>query len=275
MSSSPIKVQWSGHTDVGRYRKENQDRFISLKIDSKNIYHLGKSGEDLLINNSFIFAVSDGMGGANAGEYASRAVIEQITFLLPKFINKKIYGIKNNIKSVLLELLLNVHNSITKLSKAYPDLSGMGATLSLCWLFNNKLYYAHIGDSKIYHLNKKGEFKQITRDDTYIQSLIDKGTITIYEAKEHQNRNLLQQVLGGKIDKIDPQLGNIQLNNGDRLLICSDGLSEGLVDSSLKRYLQYCPILIQEGNTLAKKMVDDSVRLDGKDNSTAICLEIN
>ncbi len=271
-------ITWSGHSDSGRFRSKNQDRFIALKVDGEGIYHLGKRGEDSLNQCNFVFAVSDGMGGANAGDFASRAVVEQIALLFPSVCKIQAQGMEVCFQNVLMELLSNLHAVISNMGSSYKELEGMGATLSMVWIRAEQLYFAHIGDSRIYHLKKEGDFRQITKDDTHIAWLKEKGAISEYEARNDPRRNILQQVIGGKTQHLNPQFGELALSNEDRFLICSDGLNEGLMDSAIKRMMidaQSISTLDLEMESLAEKMVKQSISEDGKDNTTALCIQIN
>ncbi|MDG1701343.1 MAG: protein phosphatase 2C domain-containing protein [Opitutae bacterium] len=268
-------LKWSGHTDVGRFRSNNEDSFLALQVNGEGVFRLGKWGQAEMGDNDFVFAVSDGMGGANAGEYASHVVAEQITQLFPKIFHAQAQGMTLYFQDVLSELLSNVHRDISKMGESYLELEGMGATLSLCWVRSDRLYFAHVGDSRIYHLDQDDSFKQLTIDHTHIGWLKEKGKISDYEARNDPRRNILQQVIGGKTQHLSPQFGELIFDAKDRLLICSDGLNEGLMDSALKRMLKFdTPIYKDESNVIAQRMVDESVHEDGKDNTTALCFEV-
>ena len=104
-ASSPAKsISWSGQTDVGRFRKENQDAFLALTLDGEGVYRLGKYGEGSLHVADYIFAVSDGMGGANAGDFASRIAVDQITRLLPAAFRSSAGGLGVGFQDLLGEL---------------------------------------------------------------------------------------------------------------------------------------------------------------------------
>lgn len=275
MSEQRRILRWSGHTDVGRFRSNNEDSFLALQVNGEGVLRLGKYGEAEVGTNDFVFAVSDGMGGANAGEYASHLVAEQMTELFPKVFQTQAQGLTVYFQDVLNELLTNVHDSLCKMGESYSELEGMGATLSLCWVRSDRLYFAHVGDSRIYHLNETESFNQLSIDHTHIGWLKEKGAISDYEARNDPRRNILHQVIGGKTQHLSPQFGELVFESKDRLLICSDGLIEGLMDSALKRMLNFPnPIYEGQSNRLAQSMVDESVREDGKDNTTALCFEV-
>ena len=275
MSEERKILKWSAHTDVGRFRSNNEDSFLALQVNGEGVFRLGKWGEAEIGTSDFVFAVSDGMGGANAGEYASHLVAEQMTHLFPKVFQTQAQGMTVYFQDVLNELVTNVHSSLSDMGECYSELEGMGATLSLCWVRSDRLYFAHVGDSRIYHLSKTGSFNQLSKDHTHIAWLKEKGEISDYEARNDPRRNILHQVIGGKTQRLNPQFGELVFESKDRLLICSDGLIEGLMDSALKRMLNFSnPIYEVQSEGVAQAMVDESVREDGKDNTTALCFEV-
>lgn len=275
MSEERKILKWSAHTEVGRFRSNNEDSFLALQVNGEGVFRLGKWGEAEIGTSDFVFAVSDGMGGANAGEYASHLVAEQMTQLFPKVFQTQVQGMTVYFQDVLNELVTNVHSSLSDMGECYSELEGMGATLSLCWVRSDRLYFAHVGDSRIYHLSKTGSFNQLSKDHTHIAWLKEKGEISDYEARNDPRRNILHQVIGGKTQRLNPQFGELVFESKDRLLICSDGLIEGLMDSALKRMLNFSnPIYEVQSEGVAQAMVDESVREDGKDNTTALCFEV-
>lgn len=272
-TAHPQRIDWSGITDVGRFRKENQDAFLALSLDGEGVYRLGKYGDAQLESCDYIFAVSDGMGGANAGDFASSIAVDQITRLLPAAFRSSAGGLGVGFQDILGELFDQIHAEIVQLGRSYEELSGMGATLSLCWVRPEWLYFAHIGDSRIYHLPAAGGIKQVSEDHTHVGWLQRKGELTELEARSHPSRNALQQVLGGKNQHLSPHFGAIGYEVGDKFLICSDGLVEGLFNSGMERLIRK-PGPMDKGNP-AERLVAEAVRTSGKDNTTALVFELS
>ncbi len=270
--ASPGRIEWYGVTDVGRFRKENQDAFLALSLDGEGVYRLGKYGDASLANSDFIFAVSDGMGGANAGDFASRIAVDKITRLLPRAFQTSAGGLQVGFQDLLTELFDQIHAELLELGRSYEELSGMGATLSLCWVRPEWIYFAHVGDSRIYHLPAAGGIKQISEDHTHVGWMQRNGELTEMQARSHPGRNRLQQVLGGKNQHLNPQLGAVGYEAGDCFLICSDGLIEGLFNSGLKRLIRK-PGPFDKGNP-AERLVAEAVQTDGKDNTTALVFQL-
>jgi protein phosphatase len=272
-TSTPAQsITWSGLSDVGRYRKENQDAFLALSLDGEGVYRLGKYGDGGLDKADYIFAVSDGMGGANAGDFASRIAVDQITRLLPSVFRSSAEGLGVGFQDILGEIFDKIHAELVQLGRSYEELSGMGATLSLCWVRPEWVYFAHIGDSRIYHLPAQGGIRQISEDHTHVGWLQRKGELSEVQARSHPSRNALQQVLGGKNQHLSPHFGAIAYEAGDKFLICSDGLVEGLFNRGMERLIRK-PGPHDKGNP-AERLVAEAVHTDGKDNTTALVFEM-
>ena len=271
-SQSAQSITWYGLTDVGRFRKENQDAFLALILDREGVRRLGKYGEGTLAASDYIFAVSDGMGGANAGDFASRIAVDQITRLLPAAFRSSAGGMGVGFQDLLGEIYDSIHAELVQLGYSYEELSGMGATLSLCWVRPEWLYFAHIGDSRIYHLPAAGGIRQVSEDHTHVGWLQRQGKLREMQARNHPGRNGLQQVLGGKNQHLSPHFGAIGYEPGDAFLICSDGLVEGLFNSGMERLIRK-PGPNDKGNP-AERLVAEAVRTDGKDNTTALVFEL-
>lgn len=271
-ASEAKAIQWSGLSDVGRFRKNNQDAFLALALNGEGVRRLGKYGEAELNESDYIFAVSDGMGGANAGEFASQIAVEKITQLLPQSFSAAASGITVGYQDLLRELFNQIHRELTKMGQAYAELSGMGATLSLCWVRPAWAYFAHVGDSRIYHLPAAGGIQQLSHDHTHVGWQQRRGELAETEARNHPGRNGLQQVLGGKNQNLNPQFGVIGYEAGDSFLICSDGLVEGLWDSGMQRLIRN-PSKDAPAD-VAERLVTEAVQTDGKDNTTALVFKV-
>lgn len=276
MSEPPLtpadSIVWSGLTDVGRFRKNNEDAFLALTVNGEGIRRLGKFGDADLKKNDFVFAVSDGMGGANAGEFASKIAVDKIAHQFPQAFRSAARGLSIGFQDILTELFDSIHREVTHMGFCYEELRGMGATLSLCWVRPGWLYFGHVGDSRIYHLPQSGGIRQVSEDDTHVGWLQRQGKISELQARTHSGRNALQQAIGGKTQKLSPQFGAIGYEVGDRFLICSDGLVEGLWNSGMERLIRN-PGPQATGNS-AERLVAEAVRTDGKDNTTAVVFEV-
>lgn len=271
-AAAPL-VRWSGLTDVGRVRKNNEDVFLALAVDGHEVRFLGKTGEASLGASDFVFAVSDGMGGAKSGEFASRITVDRVTRLFPRVFRQAASGMGAGFNDVLEELVTAIHNDLLKLGYSYEECAGMGATLSLCWLRPDWMYFAHLGDSRIYYIPHDGPMVQVTHDHSHVGWLRRKGQLNEREARTHPRRNALQQALGAGHQFIEPHIGAVAHRPGDRFLVCSDGLTDGLWDRHLEEILR-APTPTAGQPSLAKQLVDQSVSQSGRDNTTAVVVEI-
>lgn len=268
------ELRWSGCTDVGRVRKNNEDAFLGLTFDAREVHRLGKIGESSTEKNDFAFAVCDGMGGAKSGEFASNIAVEKITKLLPAAFHQKALGFESGFTDVLTELFRQVHRSLVYLGGSYEETEGMQTTMSLAWFTPELFCFGHIGDSRIYHLPKgKSDIKQLTDDDTYVGWMFRNGQLNEYEARTHPRRNVLQRALGGANQFVDPQVGAVKYERGDIFLLCSDGLTDGLFDHAIAELLRTDTEKFQ--STPANLLVDASVSNSGKDNTTAVVVQVS
>ncbi|MFC7546267.1 PP2C family protein-serine/threonine phosphatase [Plantactinospora sp. GCM10030261] len=189
-----LTLRYAAHSDRGLIRDGNQD----------SVY----AGPRLL-------AVADGMGGMAAGDVASNIVIGAMAPL-----DEDVPG--DALVDALRSAVDTANQQLRDTVDANPQLEGMGTTLTATLFSGSKIGMVHIGDSRAYLL-RDGEFGQITKDDTYVQMLVDEGRISMEEASSHPQRSLLTRALDGR--DIDPEYSVRQVLPGDRYLICSDGLS--------------------------------------------------
>ncbi len=265
-----IRLRWSALSDVGRFRKNNEDAFLALTFDAQELRYLGKIGEGNLEQGDFVFAVSDGMGGAKSGEFASKIAVEIITKLLPKSFPLSAQRIDAGLTDVMRELYERIHHAMVDMGRHYEECAGMGATLSLCWFMPDWVYFGHIGDSRIYYLPKHGPMVQVSEDHSYVGWLVREGKLNEREARNHPQRHALNQVLGAGQKSIDPQIGRIAWEKGDRFLICSDGLVDGLWDRKIEELTRMND---EQGLLNAVTLVRQSVADSGRDNTTALIIE--
>ena len=140
--------------------------------------------------------------------------------------------------------------------------------MSVCWFTPGWMYFGHIGDSRIYHLPRnKTAVKQLTEDDTYVGWLFRNGKINEYELRTHPRRNVLQRALGGENQFVEPQAGAVACERGDVFLLCTDGLIDGLFDGQLVE-------LLRAKDNSAQKLVAASVKNSGRDNTTALVVQV-
>lgn len=265
-------LRWSGMTHRGRVRPNNEDAFLALCFDGHDIRYLGKIGHASAATADFVFAVSDGMGGAQSGEFASRITIDKLSHWLPRSFRMGAIGVANDAVDLLSELFSSIHEELINLGRSYEECQGMGTTLSMCWLTPERMYFGHIGDSRIYHLPHTGGLHQITQDHSHVGWLRRKGKINEREARSHPMRHALNQALGANQLFIDPQIGAVVYEPGDRFLLCTDGLTDGLWDKHLEEFLCH-PAPDRAKIPPAQRLIQESLERSGRDNLTAVVVE--
>ncbi len=271
-------LRWFGLSDRGRIRAQNEDAFLGMTFDAQEAHLLGKVGGAELGAHEFVFAVSDGIGGAAAGEFASKITVEKIKKLLPQAFQKTAAGLESGASGVLVELYTQIHASLSYLGRSYEECREMGATLSLCWFTADWLFFAHIGDSRIYHLAAGGGMRQLSHDDTYVGWMFRNGQINERQARSHPRRNILQRALGAGHQYIEPQIGGLRLEKGDAILLCSDGIVDGMFDSQIEEMLRASTAtesMNEHGSNPAESLVQTAVEQSGRDNTTAVVVVVH
>lgn len=194
-------------TDTGLVRTTNQDS-----------YFVGE------IADSAVFAVvCDGMGGANAGNIASEAAVKRIYEYVINSYRRNMT--EDDIEKLLKNAVVSANIELYDMSVNDPALSGMGTTAVLVLIQNSRAVLAHVGDSRIYLVNDG--IKQLTRDHSVVQSLIESGKITPEDAKVHPRKNVITRAIGAEED-VAVDTGSLSLTPGDTIMLCSDGLTNYL-----------------------------------------------
>ncbi|SFJ10397.1 protein phosphatase 2C domain-containing protein [Planctomicrobium piriforme] len=268
----PTRMKWSGYRHAGKVRPNNEDEFLGVAFNQGEFNYLAANGQSSIDGFDYVFAVSDGMGGERSGEFASKFAIDNITRLMPQRYHLKLKHQAGGIRDCIRELFLGIHRQLTVLGNSYDEGKNMGATLSLAWFVEDRFYFGHIGDSRIYLLPQGGGLKQLTHDDTHVGWLKRKGELNEREARQHPRKNVLSQALGAGNRYVVPQIGEMKLAPGDRLLLCTDGVIEGLWEHSLEDLIRF-PQGKLIGEPPAKRIVEAAVAADGRDNATAMVIE--
>ncbi len=244
----------SGLTDVGRVREVNQDSFAAIDL-------IG------------LYIVADGMGGHAAGEKASLSAVTTAIeiFSAYDFEEQRLSGseVKLNIEDVIKIALKEANNRIIQASISSIHLQGMGTTEVIAVYYNNSIYMGHVGDSRGYIITP-GEIRQLTRDHSVVQDLKDQGLITEEEAKVHPYRNVITRCLGMQAD-IDVDTFSQPLNVGDRILMCTDGLTNLVSNEEIQQFVMSSDDL----ESICKKLVDTANERGGHDNITVVLLHHN
>ncbi|NEQ28768.1 MAG: Stp1/IreP family PP2C-type Ser/Thr phosphatase, partial [Microcoleus sp. SIO2G3] len=239
------KRSFTGLTDPGLLRSVNQDA-----------YHIDDQGR--------FFVVADGMGGHAGGQEASRIATNAIQAYLNEHWNSSEHS-----KTLLETALLEANQAILQDQAIHPERSDMGTTAVVLMFRDQQSWCAHIGDSRLYRL-RAGKLEQITEDHTWVARAMKQGDLTPDQARMHPWRHILSKCLGREdVRHIDVQ--PVQLQASDRLLLCSDGLTEELSDSLIASHLQSIAI----GEQAALALVNDAKDRGGRDNITVVIVSID
>ena len=233
-----------GKTDIGAVRKMNQDFMY---------YSTNPVGQ---LPNLFI--VADGMGGHKAGDYASRMSVENfIDYVMKAPPELPIRIVDNAIRYV--------NQMVMEKSEQHPELKGMGTTFVAAFIVDKTLYVANVGDSRLYLID--GEINQVTEDHSFVGAMLRAGELTKDEARNHPDKNIITRAIGASWD-IRVDFFEVDLEPGDRILMCSDGLSNMVDDDRLLDIISNTYI----GDTI-DVLIDEAKKNGGLDNITAILID--
>ncbi len=261
----PVRVRYFGRTDVGLVREHNEDNFLVADLAA------GKRGVDAprevtIADRGCIFAVCDGMGGAAAGEVASQMAVDTIHEV---FSQGGPTGDRDAFARRLVRSIEEAGHRIFSAAKMDRSRRGMGTTTTLAGLVDNVLFVGQVGDSRAYIL-RAAQLEQVTKDQSLVNQLIEAGQLTEEEAEAFEHSNIILQALG-TTEEVTVDLTFLELRRGDRLLLCSDGLS-GLVHSEMIRDV----LAGSEGlDEAAAKLIQMANAGGGHDNITVILAEFD
>jgi protein phosphatase len=226
-------------TDTGRQRNANEDSFFV---------------------RAPIFVVADGMGGAQAGEVASKAAADAFDVDLPD----------GPPEQVLRETILAANRTIHELARADPSRAGMGTTLTAAIVdaVGEEVAIGHVGDSRAYRL-RAGKLEQLTRDHSLVEEMRRKGQITDAQAEDHPQRSIITRALGPE-PEVEPDLQTVAAAAGDVFLICSDGLTTMLGEEQIAKLLAGASSM----SAAVRALVDEANRAGGRDNITALAFRL-
>lgn len=236
-----LKFRIAAKTDVGLVRQNNEDNF-QASSDLNNFPMRWVNNEICsLSEKGALLVVADGMGGMNAGEVASEIAIETVKeFFLPENITDEVVKSRYTIEKFMNSAIEEADARIKKEAKNNPESRGMGTTIVIGWIFDNKLYVSWCGDSRAYIYNPKAGLHQISKDHSYVQSLVDKGAITKEDAFDYPDSNIITRCLSDSSTKAKPEslLSPYEICNDDIIILCTDGLSGMIRDNEIENIIR-------------------------------------
>ncbi len=227
------RLRWAALSDPGTRKEPNDDAWIALELSPDRCERLSRHGERFLDPHPLLFAVADGIGGGRAGELASRLVLANLRRLFPEHLSAAQPPSWND----LLKAIFNrIHDDLNALARREANLEKMGCTLTLAVFEHYRLHLAHAGDSRLYRCRQSGT-EQLSVDHTFAFKKWKRGEIHEHQFRSHPRRNALYEALGGGHPQIFPQIASFETEPGDRYLLCTDGLIDGLLERPLARLL--------------------------------------
>lgn len=240
-------------TDVGRQRSNNEDAYLYWEPDS----------EDDFQRKGRLAVIADGMGGYEGGQEASRVAVETVRHVYDR-------DFADDPRQSLLAALLAAHDNIQRYAQEHVQFQGMGTTCTALAIVARQLYFAHVGDSRLY-LMRGEEISRLTKDHSYVGRLVESGIVRSEDAPSHPQRHILTAALGSGRE-ITPDSGErpVPLQAGDNILLCTDGLWSVLSDSELAGAVRsHSPV------QACRALVDMALERGGLDNVTALVLRIS
>jgi protein phosphatase len=271
-SSQSVRVQYGAISDAGKVRSRNEDHFMVARTRrTLNVLAHNLPKEELpdsIGEDGYVMIVADGMGGMNAGDIASMLAISTGVKLANKSVK---WGFKINEREArdlltrMSAYFQEIDRRITRKSEGDRRLFGMGTTMTVAYSVGIHLFLIHVGDSRAY-LYRKGHLQQLTHDHTVAQAMADAGTISQDDVRKHVRRNTLTNYLGGNRGRVKADVRWLRLEDGDQLLLCSDGLSDMVDDASIA----HCLAKNLEPNLMAQDLLRKALQHGGRDNVTIV-----
>ena len=271
-SSSLVRVDVAAQSDKGKKRDSNQDHFLVARA--------GRHLDTLLSNlpegelparfeeTGYIAIVADGMGGAAGGEVASRLAITtliNIVLHVPDWIMRLDEEHSQKVMRRAASYYRKVNERLVNEARLKPELRGMGTTMTGAYSLGDDLFVIHVGDSRAY-LYRDGILRRLTKDHTHAQMLADAGIIRPEAVGTHRLRHVLTNALGGDESDGNAEIHRMRLFDGDRILLCSDGLHDMVEDEEIVEILKREPASNPACEALVKSALDNG----GKDNVTVV-----
>lgn len=269
---SNIKFKIAAKTDVGRVRTNNEDNLQAASDLTTAPMKWVNDQECDLGDKGALLVVADGMGGMNAGEVASEIAINTIReFFSPDNITEKVMSSRVEIDTFMKKSIKEADKRIKDTARKNPTNRGMGTTIVVAWILNDKLYVAWCGDSRAYIYNRINGLRQLSKDHSYVQTLVDSGRISRDDAFDYPDSNIITRCLCDSDQSARPDSLStpVTLCNGDIVLLCSDGLSGMIRDHEIEM------VMTENSNNLSvctDMLIEAACEASGQDNITvALC----
>ncbi len=270
--SLEVKVEFGAASHPGKIRTSNEDHYL--------IFRLGRALDTLASNlprgeipdhfaeHGYALAVADGMGGMAGGEVASRMALKSgVEYVLNEVKWNFRAGEREaqEIMDNMNQYVRSLDFTLTEQARFDKSLAGMGTTLTVAYTVGADLFGIHVGDSRLY-VFRQGQLLQLTRDHTVAQSLADSGMIAPGDVATHRQRHVLTSAVGGNAGLVKADALRFRLQDGDRLLLCTDGLTDLVADARIARLLEQQ----QKSQDVCDSLVTAVLDAGGRDNVTVV-----
>ena len=273
-NNNPFKFKLGAQTNVGCVRTNNEDNFVVsadlnagewlLPRDCHTVFTLGNKGAMLV--------VADGMGGLDAGEIASRMAVDTMKeFFSADKITDEIVKDASTIRKYMYDAVVAADNAIKRKSREEKGGKSMGTTLVAAWLFDGYANIIWCGDSRGYLFNPVSGLAQVTKDHSYVQELVDSGRLLPEYAFDHPDSNIITRSLGNPQKAANPDFVRLPLQEGEVILLCTDGLNSMPRDEEIEAVMQETS---NEIDTCTKALIQGALDLGGHDNVTVVLCQI-
>lgn len=261
------RMSLSALTDRGPCREINEDAVLLWDLNKRAEVDGGTTPPVELADRAYLVAISDGMGGAAAGDVASSTALESLRRFVTDHFDPRLQQEPGELLDLLAAGVAAADTEMRELSRRDASLTGMGATLTTALIARSTALVAHVGDSRLYHY-RAPHLRQLTVDHTFVQLLVARGQISPSEARTHAHRHLLVQALGSE-RPLKPDSVAAPLRCGDRLLLCTDGLSGPVAMDTISAILDAPKTASEQCHML----IEAAYEAGGDDNVTAVVLQ--
>ncbi len=265
-----LHINWSAESISGSRKKINDDSWAIFSVNNTGHESLPPEGNHSLTKKDLILAVSDGMGGAKAGYYASKSILEEMAKIVPVEFKLAAQGFNPDCAELLEEAIHKTHEKINDEALKNCDYRGMAATLTIAWFTLDDMHIGHVGDSRLYLL-REGEMTQITSDHTNSWKKFNTGKVSETQYRMDNKRNILYEVIGAGHNNLNPDIYTIPYEENDRFMLCSDGIIDGLNQKKIKQHLSAFPNSTSES---LQALIKNAIENSGQDDTTCIVFDV-
>lgn len=267
-----VAIKFGAMTDCGKVRSNNEDHFLVARLSkSMRVCKTSLPGEgetQFSEEEGYLMVVADGMGGAAAGERASALAVGSIEGFVLNTLKWFLHlsgPDEHQLVTELRQSLESADRTVIERARSNRAFYGMGTTLTMAFSVATDLFIVHAGDSRAY-LFRDGELEQLTSDDTVVQVLVDAGVISPEDAKHHNRRHVVTNVIGGPGEGVSADIHKLTLLDGDTVLYCTDGLTEPVDDHAIAEILHHHP----DPEDACTRLVELALSRGAPDNVTAV-----